>query len=62
MLQEDGQIEEHMMYNTFNMGIGMVLAVDPADTDKVLEAVKAAGETGYVIGTVEEGEKGVTVC
>ena len=62
MLQEDGQIEEHMMYNTFNMGIGMVLAVNPADTDKVLEAVKAAGETGYVISTVEEGEKGVTVC
>ena len=62
MLQEDGQIEEKMMYNTFNMGIGMVLAVDPADTDKVLEAVKKAGETGYVIGTVEDGEKGVTLC
>ena len=44
------------------MGIGMVLAVAPADTDKVLEAVKAAGETGYVIGNVETGEKGVTVC
>ena len=42
--------------------IGMVLAVDPADTDKVLEAVKKAGETGYVIGTVEDGEKGVTLC
>jgi len=62
MLQNDGEIEEKMMYNTFNMGIGMVLAVDPADTEKVLEAVKAAGETGYVIGNIEAGEKGVTVC
>ena len=44
------------------MGIGMVLAVDPADADKVLAAVAKAGETGYVIGRVEAGEKGVTVC
>ena len=62
MLQNDGEIEEKMMYNTFNMGIGMVLAVDPADADKVLAAVAKAGETGYVIGRVEAGEKGVTVC
>lgn len=62
MLQNDGEIEEKMMYNTFNMGIGMVLAVDSADADKVLAAVKAAGETGYVIGEVQAGEKGVTVC
>ncbi|MBQ2473020.1 MAG: phosphoribosylformylglycinamidine cyclo-ligase [Lachnospira sp.] len=62
MLQNDGDIEEKMMYNTFNMGIGMVLAVDPADADKTLEALKAAGEEAYVIGQIEEGEKGVTVC
>ena len=62
MLQKEGQIEEHMMYNTFNMGIGLVLAVDPKDADTVLEAVKAAGETPYVIGHIEAGEKGVTVC
>ena len=62
ILQNDGEIEEKMMYNTFNMGIGMVLAVDSADVDKVLAAVKAAGETGYVIGEVKAGEKGVTVC
>ena len=62
MLQNDGEIEEKMMYNTFNMGIGMVLAVDPADADKVLAAVAKAGEKGYVIGRVEAGEKGVTVC
>ncbi|MCR5515009.1 MAG: phosphoribosylformylglycinamidine cyclo-ligase [Lachnospira sp.] len=62
MLQNDGDIEEKMMYNTFNMGIGMVLAVDPADADKTLEALKAAGEEAYVIGQIEAGEKGVTVC
>lgn len=62
MLQKEGQIEEHMMYNTFNMGIGLVLAIDPKDVDTVLEAVKAAGETPYVIGHIEAGEKGVTVC
>ena len=62
MLQKEGQIEEHMMYNTFNMGIGLVLAVDPSDVDKTLEAVKAAGEAPYIIGRIEAGEKGVTVC
>lgn len=62
MLQNDGDIEEKIMYNTFNMGIGMVLAVDPADANKTLEALKAAGEEAYVIGQIEEGEKGVTVC
>ena len=62
LLAKTGDIEEKMMYNTFNMGIGMVLAVDPADADKVLAAVAKAGETGYVIGRVEAGEKGVTVC
>lgn len=62
MLAKEGSIDEQMMYNTYNMGIGMVLAVDPADTDKVLEAVKAAGETPYIIGQTEAGEKGVTVC
>lgn len=62
MLEKKGDIEEHMMYNTFNMGIGLVLAIDPKDVDTVLEAVKAAGETPYVIGHIEAGEKGVTVC
>lgn len=62
MMQETGKIDEHMMYNTFNMGIGMVVAVDPADVDKTMEAMKAAGEEPYVIGHIEEGEKGVTLC
>ena len=62
LLQKTGNIEEQMMYNTFNMGIGLVLAVDPADVDTVMAAVKVAGETPYVIGSIEAGEKGVTLC
>ena len=62
MMAKDGQIEEHMMYNTFNMGIGMVLAVPEADVDKTMEAIKAAGEAPYVIGRIEAGDKGVTLC
>ena len=50
------------MYNTFNMGIGMVLAVNPADADKAVKAAAEAGVEAYVIGEVQEGEKGVTVC
>lgn len=62
LLQKKGGIEEKMMYNTYNMGIGMVLAVDPEDVDKTMEAIKAAGEEPYVIGNVETGEKGVKLC
>lgn len=62
MLSVDGDIEEKMMYNTFNMGLGMVLAVDEADVEKTMEAIKAAGEAPYVVGHIEEGEKGVTLC
>ena len=62
MLAKDGDIANEMMYNTYNMGLGMILAVDPADVDKTMEAVKAAGETPYVVGKIEDGEKGVTLC
>ncbi len=62
LMAKKGDIAEQMMYNTFNMGLGMVLAVDPADVDKTLEAIKAAGEEGYIVGSVEAGEKGVTLC
>ena len=62
LIRERGGIEEQMMYNTFNMGIGMVLAVDPADADRTIEALAAAGEKAYRIGTVLEGDKGVDVC
>ena len=62
LLQKTGKIEEHMMYNTYNMGLGMVLAVDSTDADKTMEAVRAAGETPYIVGYCEAGDKGVTVC
>lgn len=62
LMAKKGNIEEQMMYNTYNMGIGMVLAVDPADVDKTMEAVKAAGEDAFVIGEIKAGEKGVELC
>ena len=62
MLAREGQIEEQMMYNTYNMGIGMMLALDPKDAEKAIEALKAVGEEAYVVGSVEAGEKGVTLC
>ena len=62
LLQKTGNIEEHMMYNTFNMGIGMVLALDAADAEKAVAALEAAGEKAYVIGKVISGEKGVELC
>ena len=62
LMAKKGNIDEHMMYNTFNMGIGMVLAIDPADKDKVLSALSSTGDTAFVIGNVEAGEKGVELC
>ncbi len=62
LLQKKGGIEEQMMYTTYNMGLGMVLAVNPADAEKTMETLKAAGETPYRIGYCEAGEKGVVLC
>ncbi|WP_125142557.1 phosphoribosylformylglycinamidine cyclo-ligase [Clostridium transplantifaecale] len=62
LLAKKGNIKEEMMYNTYNMGLGMIMAVAPADVDKTMEAVKAAGETPYIVGSIEAGEKGVTLC
>ena len=62
LLQKTGDIAEEMMYNTYNMGLGMVLAVDAADADKAIAALKAAGEEAYLVGTCVAGEKGVTIC
>ncbi|HJA94321.1 MAG TPA: phosphoribosylformylglycinamidine cyclo-ligase [Candidatus Eisenbergiella merdipullorum] len=62
LLAKKGNIEEKVMYNTYNMGIGMVLAVDPADVDKAVEAARTAGETPHVIGRICAGEKGVELC
>lgn len=62
LLQKKGNIEEKMMYNTYNMGLGLVLAVDAADVEKTLAAIREAGETPFVVGHCEAGEKGVTLC
>lgn len=62
LLAKTGSIEEKMMYNTYNMGLGMIVAVDAADVEKTMEAIKTAGETPYIVGQIEAGEKGVEVC
>ncbi len=62
LLAKEGKIADEMMYNTYNMGIGMVLAVDAADMEKTMEAIKASGEIPYVLGEAKAGEKGVTLC
>lgn len=62
LLARTGGIEEQMMYNTYNMGLGMVVAVAPEDVDKTVAAIKEAGEQPYVVGHIEAGEKGVTLC
>jgi len=62
MLQAKGKIEDKMMYNTFNMGLGMVLAVDRKDVEATMAAIDAAGEKSFLVGHIEKGEKGVTLC
>ncbi|MCR4591142.1 MAG: phosphoribosylformylglycinamidine cyclo-ligase [Lachnospiraceae bacterium] len=63
MISGDGGVEEHVMYNTYNMGIGMMVAVDPADADRTVKAMEDAGEKAYIIGeTVSSDEKGVELC
>lgn len=62
MMAREGNVSEEVMYNTYNMGIGMMVAVDPADVEKAMEAIRAAGDTPYVIGKITDGEKGVTLC
>ena len=61
MLSTDGDISEQMMYNTFNMGIGMVLAVDPADAEKTIEALATTGDKACIVGEVISGDKGVDI-
>ncbi|MBR6344286.1 MAG: phosphoribosylformylglycinamidine cyclo-ligase [Lachnospiraceae bacterium] len=62
LIQKTGDIDSHMMYNTFNMGIGMVIAVDPADADQAVKAITAAGETAYILGETVSGSDGVILC
>lgn len=62
LIQKNGNIEEHMMYNTFNMGLGMVIAVNPEDVETTMKAVEEAGDKCYVVGNIVEGDKGVDLC
>ena len=62
LLAKKGQIEEKMMYNTYNMGLGMILAVKPEEAERAMEAIKAAGEAPYVVGSIEKGQKDVVLC
>jgi len=62
MMQKKGDISEEMMYNTFNMGVGMVLCVDARDVEATIEAVRSAGETAWELGEIKAGEKGVEIC
>ena len=61
MLAKEGNISKEMMYNTYNMGIGMLLAVDTADADKTVALAEQAGEKAYIIGEIAEGEKGISL-
>ena len=62
LLQSAGEIEEQMMYNTYNMGVGMMLAVDPTQADTAVKALNAAGEKAFIVGETVSGEKSVTIC
>lgn len=62
MLSVDGNIDEHMMYNTYNMGIGMMVCVDSSKADEAVRLIEAAGEKAYIIGEIENGEKGIRLC
>ena len=62
LIQKNGNIEEHMMYNTFNMGLGMVIAVNSEDVDATMKAIEEAGDKCYVVGNIVEGDKGVDLC
>ncbi|MGN1276678.1 MAG: phosphoribosylformylglycinamidine cyclo-ligase [Floccifex sp.] len=62
LIQKNGNIEEKMMYNTFNMGLGMVIALDPKDVDNAMKAIQEAGDSCFVVGHIEDGEKGVELC
>ncbi len=62
LIQKNGNIEEHMMYNTFNMGLGMVIAINPEDVETTMKAIEEAGDKCYVVGNIVEGDKGVDLC
>lgn len=62
MLSVDGNIDEHTMYNTYNMGIGMMVCVDSSQADEAVRLIEATGEKAYIIGEIENGERGIRLC
>ena len=62
MLSKDGDIDEQVMYNTYNMGLGMIIAVDSKDADTAVKLIQAAGEKAYFVGEIRTGAKGVSLC
>ena len=62
LIAEKGGVAEEMMYNTFNMGLGMVIAVDPSDVEATMKAIQETNDTCYIVGKIEAGEKGVELC
>lgn len=62
LMRKEGNLEEKVMYNTYNMGLGMVLAVAPEDAGEAIKAIEAAGDQAYLVGKVQAGEKGVVLC
>ncbi|WP_173326752.1 phosphoribosylformylglycinamidine cyclo-ligase [Sharpea azabuensis] len=62
LIAKNGQVEENMMYNTFNMGIGMVLALKKEDVEKAQQLLAQTGDQSFVIGEIKQGDKGVTLC
>ena len=61
LIQKEGNISEHDMYNTFNMGTGLVIAVDSDKADEAVRILNSCGEQAAVIGEIKNGEKGVTL-
>lgn len=61
MLAKDGNVSEEAMYNTYNMGVGMITAVDKSAVDETVAAIRSAGEVPYVLGEIVDGEKGITI-
>lgn len=62
LIAKNGNIAQEMMYNTFNMGLGMVIALNPDDVDKAMRAITEAGDQCYIVGKIEAGDKGVELC
>ena len=62
MLKNDGNIDEKIMYNTYNMGLGMMIAVDKDKADEAVKLIEKAGEKAYIVGEIENGEKGIRLC